>query len=87
MLRVYTPGLLHRSQVSVLYLLTAWATPAPNGRSGRARPIIIDNLLAEKKVAPFIIVFPSGNATATPADEKQGDRAQASYGLPTTRTS
>jgi hypothetical protein len=29
---------------------------------------------------PMIIVFPSGNATATPADEKQGDRTQASYG-------
>jgi hypothetical protein len=30
----------------------------------------------------MIIVFPSGNATATPGDEKQGDRTQASYGQP-----
>jgi len=30
----------------------------------------------------MIIVFPSGNATATPADEKQGDRTQAAYGQP-----
>jgi hypothetical protein len=28
------------------------------------------------------MVFPSGNATATIADEKQGDRTQASYGTP-----
>jgi hypothetical protein len=41
-------------------------------------PIIIDNLLADKKTQqPFIIVFPSGNATATTTDEKQGDRTQA----------
>lgn len=47
----------------------------------RARaPIIVDNLLAEKRAVPFVIVFPSGNDTATRADEKQGDRAQAPYG-------
>jgi enterochelin esterase-like enzyme len=46
-------------------------------------PIIIDNLLADKKIEqPFIIVFPSGNATATVADEKPGDCTQASYGTP-----
>lgn len=33
-------------------------------------------------MAPMVIVFPSGNATATPTDEKQGDRTQASYGQP-----
>ena len=49
----------------------------------RARaPIIADNLIAEGKMVPMIIVFPSGNATATPADEKQGDRTQASDGQP-----
>jgi enterochelin esterase-like enzyme len=47
----------------------------------RARaPIIADNLIAEGRMVPMIIVFPSGNATATPADEKQGDRTQAAYG-------
>ena len=45
-------------------------------------PIIIDNLLADKKIQSFIIVFPSANATAMLADEKQGDRTQASYGTP-----
>ena len=29
---------------------------------------------------PMIIVFPSGNATATVAEQKQGDRTQEAYG-------
>jgi enterochelin esterase-like enzyme len=49
------------------------------GATARA-PIIADNLIADGKMVPMIIVFPSGNATATPTDEKQGDRTQASYG-------
>ena len=52
-------------------------------RTQRARvPIIADNLIAEGNMLPMIIVFPSGNATATPGDEKQGDRTQAAYGQP-----
>jgi enterochelin esterase-like enzyme len=31
-------------------------------------------------MVPMIIVFPSGNATATPGDERQGDRTQSAYG-------
>jgi enterochelin esterase-like enzyme len=82
MLRVYTPpGYIPARKFPVLYLhhglgntSTAWTQ--------RARtPITIDNLLADNKIQPpFIIVFPSRNATATMADEKQGDRTQASSG-------
>ena len=43
----------------------------------RARaPIIADNLIAEGKMVPMIIVFPSGNATATPADENLLDKTK-----------
>ena len=44
--------------------------------------IIADNLLADGKMQPMIIVFPQGNAGATAADEKQGDRDGAAYGTP-----
>src|SRR5205814_6603231 len=38
--------------------------------------------LADGIMQPMIIVFPAGNATATAADEKQGDRTQEAYGTP-----
>ena len=59
---------------------TAWATPAPNGRSGLRADHHRQPAGRKKIQQPFIIVFPSGNATATMADEKQGDRTQESYG-------
>jgi enterochelin esterase-like enzyme len=81
MLRVYTPpGYSSARKYPVLYLHHGLGNTSTEWTQRARAPIIIDNLLAEKKVAPFIIVFPSGNATATPADEKQGDRTQASYG-------
>ena len=83
MLRVYTPpGYSTARKYPVLYLHHGLGNTSTEWTQRARAPIIIDNLLAEKKVAPFIIVFPSGNATATRADEKQGDRTQASYGTP-----
>ena len=83
MLRVYTPpGYSTARKYPVLYLHHGLGNTSTEWTQRARAPIIIDNLLAEKKAAPFIIVFPSGNATATPADEKQGDRTQASYGTP-----
>ena len=83
MLRVYTPpGYSTARKYPVLYLHHGLGNTSTEWTQRARAPIIIDNLLAEKKVAPFIIVFPSGNATATPADEKQGDRTQGSYGTP-----
>ena len=84
MLRVYTPpGYTPDRKFPVLYLQHGLGNTSTEWTQRARAPIIIDNLLADKKIQqPFIIVFPSGNATATMADEKQGDRTQASYGAP-----
>ena len=84
MLRVYTPpGYTPDRKYPVLYLQHGLGNTSTEWTQRARAPIIIDNLLADKKIQqPFIIVFPSGNATATMADEKQGDRTQESYGTP-----
>jgi enterochelin esterase-like enzyme len=83
LLRVYTPpGYSADRKYPVLYLHHGLGNTSTEWTQRARAPIIIDNLLADKKIEPFIIVFPSGNATATPGDEKQGDRTQASYGTP-----
>ena len=82
LLRVYTPpGYTPDRKYPVLYLQHGLGNTSTEWTQRARAPIIIDNLLADKKIQqPFIIVFPSGNATATMADEKQGDRTQESYG-------
>src|SRR6478609_9385045 len=84
MLRVYTPpGYTPDRKFPVLYLQHGLGNTSTEWTERARAPIIIDNLLADKKLQqPFIVVFPSGNATATMADEKQGDRTQESYGAP-----
>ncbi len=84
MLRVYTPpGYTPDRKFPVLYLHHGLGTTSTEWTQRARAPIIIDNLLADKKIQqPFIVVFPSGNATATMADEKQGDRTHASYEAP-----
>jgi len=84
MLRVYTPPDYTRDRkYPVLYLQHGLGNTSTEWTQRARAPIIIDNLLADTKIQqPFIIVFPSGNATATMADEKQGDRTQQSYGTP-----
>ena len=80
-LRVYTPpGYSTARKYPVLYLQHGLGNTSTEWAQRARAPIIADNLIAEGKMLPMIIVFPSGNATATPADEKQGDRTQASYG-------
>jgi enterochelin esterase-like enzyme len=83
MLRVYTPpGYDTSRRYPVLYLHHGLGNTSTEWTQRARAPIIIDNLLADRKIGPFIIVFPSGNATAVPGDERQGDRTQASYGAP-----
>jgi enterochelin esterase-like enzyme len=82
-LRVYTPpGYSTARKYPVLYLQHGLGNTSTEWVQRARAPIIADNLIADGKMVPMIIVFPSGNATATPADEKQGDRTQASYGQP-----
>ena len=82
-LRVYTPaGYSTARRYPVLYLHHGLGNTGTEWVQRARAPIIADNLIADGKMVPMIIVFPSGNATATPMDEKQGDRTQASYGQP-----
>ena len=82
-LRVYTPpGYSTARRYPVLYLQHGLGNTSTEWVQRARAPIIADNLLADGKMVPMIIAFPSGNATATPGDEKQGDRTQASYGQP-----
>ena len=63
-MEVYTPpGYSKGRKYPVLYLIhgagqneRAWVD------SGRAN-VILDNLIADKKIVPMIVVFPNGNAT------------------------
>ena len=81
LLRVYTPpGYRPDRKYPVLYLHHGLGNTSTEWTQRARAPIIIDNLLADGKIQPFIVVFPSGNATAVPGDEKQGDRTQAAYG-------
>ena len=83
LLRVYTPPNYGADRrYPVLYLHHGLGNTSTEWTQRARAPIIIDNLVADRKIQPFIIVFPSGNATAVPGDEKQGDRTQAAYGTP-----
>jgi enterochelin esterase-like enzyme len=63
---VYTPpGYSKDKKYPVLYLMhgagqneLAWTQP----QNGRAH-VILDNLIADKKIEPMIVVFPNGNAS------------------------
>ncbi len=71
-MEVYTPpGYSKKKKYPVLYLIhgagqdeRAWV------QSGRAN-VILDNLIADKKIKPMIVVFPNGNA-ATNAEAARG---------------
>lgn len=83
LLRVYTPpGYSTDRTYPVLYLHHGLGNTSTEWTQRARSPIIMDNLLADGKIQPFIIVYPSGNATAVPGDEKQGDRTQEAYGTP-----
>jgi enterochelin esterase-like enzyme len=79
-MRVYTPpGYSAGRKYPVLYLQHGLGNTSTEWTQRAKAPIIADNLLAEATMQPMVIVFPAGNATATAADEKQGDRTQESY--------
>ena len=83
LLRVYLPpGYSADNRYPVLYMHHGLGNTSTEWTQRARAPIIADNLLAEGKMVPMVIVFPSGNATATVEDQKQGDRTQASYGAP-----
>jgi enterochelin esterase family protein len=80
-MEVYTPpGYSTNWKYPVLYLLHGaggnenkeWT------RQGKAN-VILDNLITDKKIEPMIVVFPNGNATATPT-KKGGGAPKAAGG-------
>ena len=80
-MRVYTPpGYSAARKYPVYYLQHGLGNTSTEWAQRAKAPIIADNLLAEGTMQPMVIVFPSGNATATTADDKQGDRTSESYG-------
>jgi enterochelin esterase-like enzyme len=72
-MEVYTPpGYSNDKKYPVLYLLHGiggnetheWTG---HGRNQGGAAILLDNLIADKKIEPMIVVFPNGNATTNPA--------------------
>jgi enterochelin esterase family protein len=76
---VYTPpGYSKKTKYPVLYLIhgagqneRAWV------QEGRAN-VILDNLIADKKIKPMIVVFPNGNATTNTETDRGGGRGRFS---------
>lgn len=82
LIRVYTPpGYSAARKYPVLYLHHGLGNTSTEWLRAGA-PIIADNLLADGKMQPMIIVFPQGSAGSTAADESQGIRDTAGYGAP-----
>ena len=82
LLRVYTPpGYSAVRKYPVLYLHHGLGNTSTEWTPRARAPIIVDNLLAEEDRAVHHRL-PQRDATATPGDEKQGDRTQESYGTP-----
>jgi enterochelin esterase-like enzyme len=82
-MRVYTPpGYSTARKYPVLYMLHGLGNTSTEWTQRAKAPQIVDNLLADGKVVPMIIVFPSGDATATVTNPGGGGRAQEGYGAP-----
>jgi enterochelin esterase-like enzyme len=82
-MRVYTPpGYTANKKYPVLYMLHGLGNTSTEWTQRASAPQIVDNLLADGKIQPLVMIFPSGDATATVANPGGGGRAQAGYGAP-----
>jgi len=80
MMRVYTPpGYTKDKKYPVLYMLHGLGNTSTEWTQRAKAPQIVDNLLADKKIQPLVMVFPSGDAAATAANGG-GGRVQEGYG-------
>jgi len=68
-MQVYTPpGYSRGRQYPVLYLLHGiGGNEREEWAKGGVPHLILDNLIADKKIGPMIVVLPNGNATTNPA--------------------
>jgi enterochelin esterase-like enzyme len=72
---VYTPpGYSADTQYPVLYLLHGIGGDEEEWRRGGHPEVILDNLIAERKAVPMIVVMPNGRAQA---DDRPGPNAMA----------
>ena len=82
LMRVYTPpGYSTIRKFPVLYLHHGLGNTSTEWLRAGAQ-IIAENLLADGKMQPMIIVFPSGSAGSTAADDTLGNRDGAAFGTP-----
>jgi enterochelin esterase-like enzyme len=65
----------------VLYLLHGLGNTSTEWAQRARAPQIVDNLLADGKIQPLIMIFPSGDAVATVANPGGGGRGQEGYGV------
>jgi enterochelin esterase-like enzyme len=81
-MRVYTPpGYKTDGKYPVLYMLHGLGNTSTEWTQRAKAPQIVDNLLADGKIQPMIMIFPSGDAAATVANPKGGGRAAEGYGV------
>jgi enterochelin esterase-like enzyme len=82
-MRVYTPpGYTTDRKYPVLYMLHGLGNTSTEWTQRARAPQIVDNLLADGKIQPLIMVFPSGDAKATVAEPRGGGRGAEGYGKP-----
>ena len=76
-MRIYTPpGYSTRRKYPVLYLLHGIGGTDREWTEACHANMVIDNLLAEGKLQPMVIVFPNGNSSRTLADVVAAERAR-----------
>jgi len=75
-MEVYTPpGYSKDKKYPVLFLLHGiGGNENREWTRGGVANVVIDNLIAEKKIEPMIVVFPNGNATTNAASAGRGGR-------------
>src|SRR5579863_1676524 len=77
-MRVYTPpGYSTNRKYPVLYLLHGIGGTDTEWTQSCHANNVIDNLLAEGKIEPMVMVFPDGNSSRTVADLEAADAARA----------
>jgi len=82
-MRVYTPpGYSTTRKYPVLYLLHGIGGTDTEWTQSCHANNVIDNLLAEGKIEPMVMVFPDGNSSRTVADLAAGGRGAAPPGAP-----
>ncbi len=81
-MRVYTPpGYAKDRKYPVLYMLHGLGNTSTEWTQRAKAPVIVDNLLADKKIQPLIMIFPSGDAAASVENPQGGARTQEGYGV------